>query len=385
MDSIPVLPASPTRGVPPLFVKHSTFTSPIGGLDLCLAVEKVTGKDTVEGVQRMGDLYRIYLKNQNARDTALVNGISYNNCSISLLSHNPFQVRDQNTNTTKIFIGNVPLSVDDSEIERALLEQGVVFKSALKFETYRTPDGKWTHFKTGRRFIYTEIPKLNLNSFLKIGVWRASIFYREQTRPSKRNQGDPPLPPPADFASAVTDTESTHKSNSDSIPNTDASISQIEADIGINTDDSDIESPTVSSNHDNAHMDNNSMHEAGNVTSEGNNIDSDIQTPPVDSGSDISSLDNNTNLEKPLIESKGKGETSFPFGQSSESRGRSIARRSDKINKLTDWSKSTARSVSHKRKKTMSPNSNNDQSRKTPKNNNFANRQSNPSKNSPRT
>ena len=340
MESIPALPVSPTRGVPPLFVKHSTFTSPVGGLDLCLAVEKVTGKDTVEGVQRMGDLYRIYLKNQDARDTALVNGITHNNCSISLLSHNPFQVRDQNSNTTKILIGNVPLSVDDSEIERALLEKDIVFKSSLKFETYRTPDGKWTHYKTGRRFFYAEVPKLNLNPFLQIGLWRASIFYREQIRPTKRAPADPPLSPPTDFASAVTADESSARAsnNSESHPVTGAA-------------------PEVENN-----------------TPKGDNVGFDTNTSPSKANVDFFPVFKKKD-EKLLNESRGKGETTpSSSSKSNDERGRTFNRRANQFDKLNKWSNSESRSTSIKRKQiTLSPNDKSDQSRKAPKHNNLVN------------
>ena len=336
MATIPALPVSPTRGVPPLFVKHSTFNSPVGGLDICLAVEKVTGKETVEGVQRMGDLYRIYLKNQQARDIALVNGITIHNCAISLLSHNPFQVRDQ-INTTKIFIGNVPLSVDDSEIERALLEQGIVFKSGLKFETYRTPDGKWTHFKTGRRFIYTEIPKLNLNQFLKIGLWRASIFYKEQTRPTKTIPVDPPLPPPADFAAAVSEPETSLRPTSQSESTRETGTGEV----------SELE-----------------------ISGEGssNGITQNLTAPLK---ADFFPVFNKKD-EDLLNESRGKGETSANGSnfKNTGSRGRSPVRRSFQHRKIAHWSKSTSRSVSNKRKQSStSPNSTSVKVGKTPKHN----------------
>ena len=175
--------------VSPLFVKHSSLTPPssgfIKGIDICYALEKVSGSDTVDGVQRIGGLYRIYLNNQKAREDLLINGLDFNGCNVSLLAHNPFSVSDTGKPTTKIVIGGVPLSVADSEIERVLLEQGVAMKSNLKLETYRDEEGKWTRFKTGRRFVYCEIPTLNIQPTIQIGLWRASIYYKEQIRPER--------------------------------------------------------------------------------------------------------------------------------------------------------------------------------------------------------
>ena len=183
---------SPSKGVPPLFTKVSTLAKPPGsfvnGLDICYALESVSGKDTVDCVQRMGDLFRIYPKTRPARDELLTKGFIYNGIFVSLLSKNPYQVRDEEVNSTKLLIDGVPMSVADSEIEKALLDLDLKLLSDIKYETYRDSNGKWTHFKTGRRFVYVQIPKLNLKPFLQIGLWRASIYYKEQIRP-KRNSG----------------------------------------------------------------------------------------------------------------------------------------------------------------------------------------------------
>ena len=189
MASSQVLPLSPSKGVPPLFIRASTLTPPTGapvnGLEICYDLEKVSGDGTVDCVQRMGDLFRIYPKTLPARENLLINGFSHNNMSFSLLARNPFQVRDEQVRSTKIIIGGVPMSVADSEVEKALLDLDLNLLSDIKYETYRDGNGKWTHFKTGRRFVYVEFPKLNLKPYVQIGLWRASVYYREQIRPKK--------------------------------------------------------------------------------------------------------------------------------------------------------------------------------------------------------
>ena len=190
MASNSALPVSPTKGITPLFFKASTLASPpggfINGLDICLALEETAGKNTVDCVQRMGNLYRVYTKSFSAREDLLIKGFSYNNVSVTLLGHNPFQVRDE-IRSTKLIIGGVPMSVADSEVERALLDIQVDLLSDIKYETYRDASGKWTHYKTGRRFVYIKLPPLNLSPFLTIGLWRANLFYKEQIRPQKRS------------------------------------------------------------------------------------------------------------------------------------------------------------------------------------------------------
>ena len=192
MASASTLPVSPVNGVTPLFVKASTLATPNGtnihGLDICYALEMVSGKDTVDCVQRIGDLFRIYAKSNDARENLLINGFTFNNVFVPLLARNPFQVKDQQVKSTKLLIGGVPMSVADSEIVGALLDLNLKLLSDLKYETYRDTGGKWTHFKTGRRFVYAEIPSLNLKPFLMIGLWKASVFYKEQIRPQRINR-----------------------------------------------------------------------------------------------------------------------------------------------------------------------------------------------------
>ena len=169
------------RGFPPVFVKHSSLTPPSNGiikaLNLCYAIEDTSGEGTLDCLQRKGDLYRISVLTQTAREDLLIHGIIFNGCNVQLLSHNPFSVSDQATPSTKIVIGGVPISVADSEFERCLIEQGVNLKSDMKMETYRDEDGKWTRFKTGRRFVYCDVPERNLPIFLQIGLWHATIWY----------------------------------------------------------------------------------------------------------------------------------------------------------------------------------------------------------------
>ena len=205
---------SPTQGVTPLFVKASTLAplkgTYLNGLDICYALENVSGKGTVDCVQRMGDLFRVYAKTEMAKEDLLIKGFSFNNISVSLLARNPFQVKDQKVRSTKLFIGGVPMSVADSEVERALLDENLKLLSDLKYETYRDSDGKWTHFKTGRRFVFIEIPELNLKPFLQIGLWRANLFYKEQIRPKKTDTTaeTPVVPTPTTTASTGETTSS---------------------------------------------------------------------------------------------------------------------------------------------------------------------------------
>ena len=183
------LPSPPLKGISLLFLKADDLMSTnqrefINGLEIIYAIENVTGRGTIEGAQKIGKLYRIYIKSDIARDKLFTEGFAFRDRHVSLYTHNPYTVKDQ-IDTVKIIIGGVPLSVAHEEFEKALIELNVDIVSDIKFENYRDSNGKWTAYKTGRRFVYCKKPNLNLKPFTKIGLWNASIYYRGQVRPSK--------------------------------------------------------------------------------------------------------------------------------------------------------------------------------------------------------
>ena len=317
---------SPSQGVTPLFVKASTLAPPKGtnlnGLDICYALENVSGKGTVDCVQRMGDLFRVYAKTDQAKEDLLIKGFSFNNISVSLLARNPFQVKDQKVRSTKLFIGGVPMSVADSEVERALLDENLKLLSDLKYETYRDNDGKWTHFKTGRRFVFIEIPELNLKPFLQIGLWRANLFYKEQIRPKKSdNTTETPAAP----------TQATIESTGEIT----SSVLSNDATTAVMTTT--------------AHV----------VTGEATHVVTESTTRSESAQGDVSNTGKNTNIlsvsdSQLLGAARGGGVTvavvKTPKGTANKKRGRSPTRHRSRRGSLRDhWSPAT-RSLSSKRK-----------------------------------
>ena len=183
------LPVSPLKGISLLFLKTDDIVSSAGnntqfpnGLDIIYAIEEVSGKGSIEGAQRIGKLYRIYIKNNEAKDKLTTEGFSFGGRHVNFYSQNPFTVKDH-PDTVKIIIGGVPLSVANSEFEKALIDLNVQMVSDIKFENYRDKEGKWTSYKTGRRFVYCQKPQLNLKPSVRIGLWNGSLYYREQVRP----------------------------------------------------------------------------------------------------------------------------------------------------------------------------------------------------------
>ena len=106
---------------------------------------------------------------------------------VELKDRNPFIIAGyEDVRTTRLFIRNVPLSFDNSEIDNALRGIGVEMANGLKYSRARDPDGKLTYFKTGDRFVDIIVPEEPLPKRLDIGIFTASLYHREQ----KQNKVD---------------------------------------------------------------------------------------------------------------------------------------------------------------------------------------------------
>ena len=178
MDSINNSNSGTLLGAPACFIFDSD-SNPIDGLKLCIAGERVSGKGTIVGAQKMGKIFRIYPKTSSAREALIIHGIEYNSTHLSVLTNNPFI--DSGRTSVRAIIGNVPLSVSNTEIYDSFSAiEGVQTRSKLYYEGYRNEDKTLTSFKTGRRFIYIDTPKKPLPRFFQVGSWRATLYHYGQ-------------------------------------------------------------------------------------------------------------------------------------------------------------------------------------------------------------
>ena len=162
-------------GAPTCFIFDSDL-NPIDGLQLCIAGERVSGRGTIIGAQKMGKIFRIYPKTNSAREALIIHGIEYNSTHLTVLTNNPFI--DTGRTSVRAIIGNVPLSVSNTEILDSFSAiEGDHSRSKLYYEGYRNEDKTLTSFKTGRRFIYIDTPKKPLPRFFQVGSWKATLYH----------------------------------------------------------------------------------------------------------------------------------------------------------------------------------------------------------------
>ena len=177
----------------PVFVKDVDIPEEdISTHELSTLCENVTGAGTFEGAQLMkGGLWRLYPKTREARATLLASGLSMKGVAVPLFNQNPFLKYDtagEEIPSTRLLISNVPLSAANSDILHAIEAQGVTLLSKMRYELGRDNNGRLTRFKTGRRFIHIAIPENPLPRQMKIGIFKAELYHREQRQAVTVNQ-----------------------------------------------------------------------------------------------------------------------------------------------------------------------------------------------------
>ena len=181
----------PTIRVEPVYFKNSEV--PVENnrwltvYEICKACEYVVNPDNIncftEAAQKIGDLWRVYLNDDTARVNLLMQGITLRGMHVELKDRNPFVIAGyEDVQTTRLFIMNIPLSYDNSEIEKALRGIGVEMANGLKNSRAREPNGKLTNFKTGDKFVDIIVPEEPLPKRLDIGIFIASLYHREQKK-----------------------------------------------------------------------------------------------------------------------------------------------------------------------------------------------------------
>ena len=151
--------------------------------EICNSCEIKHGYGCMFGAQRIGKLWRLYPVDFEVRAKLLIEGITLRGHSIELKDKNPFVVPDGGRRrlSTRVLIGNVPLSYSDDEIKNTLAMLGCTFMSELYLERDRDAiTGQLTRWYTGRRFVYIERPRRPLPKTMKLGDFRATIYHKEQ-------------------------------------------------------------------------------------------------------------------------------------------------------------------------------------------------------------
>ena len=188
MQNMSATSTEDSRGTPPVFISCRALPDnegkPLTVHEICAAAEKTSGYNSVIGAQRIGSLWRVYPRTQGNRASLLLNGFELRNRLISPNDKNPFIVRtpegEKEAPTTKLIIGNLPISYSNQDIETKLRQLGCELQSKMMMERDRDENGGLTRWLTGRRFAYMKIPDRPLPEKINIGPATATLYHREQ-------------------------------------------------------------------------------------------------------------------------------------------------------------------------------------------------------------
>ena len=157
----------------------------VTNVEIYKAVGAKVPAECIKGIQRIREMWRIYMDNEEDRLSLLVQGVDLRGRQIPLHPHNPRNPSTLQPDTIRIKVKNVPLSADDGQIHRALTIAGCNIQGLFR-ERLRV-DGKLTNCETGDRLVISKIPKQPIPRNLQIGKYAALIFHSGQPEFEAKN------------------------------------------------------------------------------------------------------------------------------------------------------------------------------------------------------
>ena len=168
------------ESVPPLFIKDRDIGCELTPLQMCNAIVRVIGVAKLDGVQRINNLWRLYVKERAARlELYIKETLLINNKHVPLYDQNP-HITNQLTprkKNDKLTVKNIPLSVSNSMIEDMLVQQNVVLTSTIRYGYIRDEDGNLTGFKSGDRFLYVEAFDPPIPRHQEVGMFPCIVIH----------------------------------------------------------------------------------------------------------------------------------------------------------------------------------------------------------------
>ena len=165
-------------------------------LDVCYAVRDVVGSESyIDGAQKIGGVWRIYMLDAVARAQVLATGISLRDTQVTIYDRNPFltphlRLGQEDLETTRLYVRNIPLSYDNEVISGYLKDMNVEMLGNLKYCRARTPEGKLTNFKTGDRFVEIVVPDEPLPKKKEMGYSQHPSITNSKDKQRKRKYAE---------------------------------------------------------------------------------------------------------------------------------------------------------------------------------------------------
>jgi ribA/ribD-fused uncharacterized protein len=146
--------------VEPVFIKDADMpSSNVAHIEIVRAVTRCISNQGIEGVQRIGRLWRIYLNSIPVRLQLLTKkSIVISGKMVALYEQNPFSTNQKSPEDKKdkLTIKGLPKSVSNDEVKNFLVSKDIVMSSDVRWSFMRDENGSLTSYINGDRFVYCE-------------------------------------------------------------------------------------------------------------------------------------------------------------------------------------------------------------------------------------
>lgn len=176
----------PSNFVKPIFLKDVDvhgLTKPerslwLTNVEIYRAIDEKIPAERIKGIQRIREMWRIYIDNEEDKLSLLVSGINLRGRQVPLYSQNPRNPGFLRPDTIRIKVRNVPISADDGQIHRALELHGSDIQGFFR-ERLRV-NGKLTNCQTGDRIVISKILEQPIPRNIQIGKYMAIVLHSGQ-------------------------------------------------------------------------------------------------------------------------------------------------------------------------------------------------------------
>ncbi|CAG2234765.1 unnamed protein product [Mytilus edulis] len=188
--------SDPSDLVKPIFLKdqdvHGSEKPPraqwLTNVEIFKSISAKVPKQCIKGIQRIREMWRIYMDNEGDRLSLLVQGLNLRGRQVPLHSQNPHNPSTLQKDTIRIKVKNIPLSADDGQIHRALTLQGCEIQGL--FREYLRVDGRMTACETGDRLVISKTLDKPIPRNLPIGRYFGRIFHAGQPEFQNNNNSE---------------------------------------------------------------------------------------------------------------------------------------------------------------------------------------------------
>ena len=175
-----------TNSVSPVYTLAKNVPDDTNVYDLCFAAEKVSGPATIDGATCISGLWRLYPFNEVTRAKLLSSGIQIKGKAIDLEGINPYIHRGAERSGTRLTISGLPFSYSSDAVARNLSAAGIKLRSSIQMERARAPDRTLSDWKTGRRFVWIDLPSNPIPRSMKMGEFQSQLYHREMRQSASK-------------------------------------------------------------------------------------------------------------------------------------------------------------------------------------------------------